>query len=110
MRNKENCLISNLKRNIRWPFYIPSVNIKRIWDCERNCERHDEIENIDHFYWKLKQRIIRFGVLNFKSKIWLHGSPKYNKSLSKCSSGLVKLKIMSYKLNTYASNMKATTL
>ena len=30
MRNKETCLISNLKRNIRWPFYIPSVNIKRI--------------------------------------------------------------------------------
>ena len=50
MPNKENCLISNLKRNIRWPFYIPSVNIKRIWNCERNCERHNEIENIDHFY------------------------------------------------------------
>ena len=50
MRNKENCIISNLKRNIRWPFYIPSVNIKRIWNCERNCKRHNEIENIDHFY------------------------------------------------------------
>ena len=52
MRNKENCIISNLKRNIRWPFYIPSVNIKRIW----NCERPNEIENINHFYVMFKKR------------------------------------------------------